>query len=70
LLKIRAQRLTTDLMVIRMKISGQKTDSMERRYNIVDSEDLSLANALPERRRQGGENVAAPGNSKKTDHAA
>jgi hypothetical protein len=24
--------------VIRMKISGHKTDSMERRYNIVDDE--------------------------------
>jgi integrase len=29
--------------VIRMKISGHKTDSMERRYNIVDDEDLDIA---------------------------
>jgi integrase len=36
--------------VVRMKISGHKTDSMERRYNIVDSEDLSIAKELLERR--------------------
>ena len=28
---------------IRMKISGHKTDSMERRYNIVDIEDVKEA---------------------------
>jgi hypothetical protein len=28
---------------IRMKISGHKTDSMERRYNIVDIEDVKDA---------------------------
>ncbi len=33
-----------------MKISGHKTDSMERRYNIVDAEDLSIAKDLMERR--------------------
>jgi integrase len=36
--------------VIRMKISGHKTDSMERRYNIVDAEDLANARELMERR--------------------
>jgi integrase len=36
--------------VVRMKISGHKTDSMERRYNIVDTEDLSIAKELMERR--------------------
>ncbi|HTB11118.1 MAG TPA: site-specific integrase [Bryobacteraceae bacterium] len=36
--------------VIRMKISGHKTDSMERRYNIVDAEDLANARDLLERR--------------------
>ncbi len=36
--------------VVRMKISGHKTDSMERRYNIVDAEDLASARELLERR--------------------
>jgi integrase len=36
--------------VIRMKISGHKTDSMERRYNIVDVEDLTMAKKLMEER--------------------
>jgi integrase len=38
--------------VIRMKISGHKTDSMERRYNIVDADDLSIAKEFMERRMQ------------------
>jgi hypothetical protein len=29
--------------VIRMKISGHKTDSMERRYNVADDEDIMIA---------------------------
>jgi hypothetical protein len=29
--------------VVRMKISGHKTDSMERRYNIVDADDMNMA---------------------------
>jgi len=36
--------------VIRMKISGHKTDAMERRYNIVDADDLSIAKEFMERR--------------------
>jgi|SRR5271165_2228333 len=43
--------------VIRMKISGHKTDSMERRYNIVDSEDLQMAKELLQNRRR------TPGNT-------
>ena len=43
--------------VIRMKISGHKTDSMERRYNIVDTEDLSIAKEFMERRMRMAETV-------------
>jgi integrase len=39
--------------VIRMKISGHKTDSMERRYNIVDGDDLTIAKALMQQRKKG-----------------
>jgi len=38
--------------VIRMKISGHKTDSMERRYNIVDADDLNMARELLQNRRK------------------
>jgi len=37
--------------VIRMKISGHKTDSMERRYNIADDTDLQFAKTLMEQRQ-------------------
>ncbi len=36
--------------VVRMKISGHKTDSMERRYNIGDTDDLSMAKRYMEER--------------------
>jgi integrase len=38
--------------VVRTKISGHKTDSMERRYNIVDVDDLTIAKEFMERRMQ------------------
>jgi integrase len=38
--------------VVRMKISGHKTDSMERRYNIVDADDLRIAKQLMEAGRK------------------
>jgi len=35
--------------VVRMRISGHRTDSMERRYNIVDDDDVLMAKALMEK---------------------
>jgi integrase len=35
--------------VVRMRISGHRTDSMERRYNIVDIEDIQSAKTLMEK---------------------
>jgi hypothetical protein len=41
--------------VVRMKITGHKTDSMDRRYGIVDTEDIELARGLMERLGRAGE---------------
>ena len=41
--------------VVRMRISGHRTDSMERRYNIVDVEDLRSAKELMRRHTAGRE---------------
>ncbi len=38
--------------VVRMKISGHKTDSMERRYSIVDGDDITIAKTLMEARKK------------------
>ena len=35
--------------VVRMRITGHRTDSMERRYNIVDAEDINTAKGLMEK---------------------
>ena len=43
--------------VIRKKISGHKTDSRERRYNIVDADDLNIAKEFMERRMKAAETV-------------
>jgi integrase len=40
--------------VVRMRISGHKTDSMERRYNIVDADDIKIAKTLMEARTKRG----------------
>ena len=37
--------------VVRMRITGHRTDSMERRYNIVDIEDIQSAKQLMQRRK-------------------
>jgi integrase len=47
---VRNMRRAGISQVVRMQISGHKTDSMERRYNIVDKEDLAHARELLERR--------------------
>jgi hypothetical protein len=39
------------------RLSGYKTDSMERRYNIVHTEDLSIAKEFMERRMKAAEPV-------------
>jgi integrase len=41
--------------VVRMRITGHRTDSMERRYNIVDIEDVKSAKDLMERRWKRGD---------------
>ncbi len=38
--------------VVRMRISGHRTDSMERRYNIVDIDDIQSAKELMQKRRR------------------
>src|SRR5580704_2197741 len=47
---IRNMRRAGIPQVIRMKISGHKTDSMERRYNITDLEDMANARDLLQKR--------------------
>jgi len=58
---VRNMRKSNVPQVIRMKISGHKTDSMERRYNIADDTDLQFAKTLIEQRQnvtEMAENVA------------
>lgn len=47
---VRNMRRAGISQVVRMRISGHRTDSMERRYNIVDVEDLRTAKELMERK--------------------
>lgn len=46
--------------VVRMRISGHRTDSMERRYNIVDIEDIQSAKELMQKRRRETAAEGAP----------
>ena len=41
--------------VVRMRITGHRTDSMERRYNIVDIEDIKSAKELMQRKTRHDE---------------
>src|SRR5947209_1485630 len=43
---IRNMRKAGVPQVVRMKISGHRTDEMERRYNIVDLDDIKEAKRL------------------------
>ena len=47
---VRNMRRAGVAQVVRMRITGHRTDSMERRYNIVDIEDIRSAKDLMERR--------------------
>lgn len=46
---VRNMRRAGVSQVVRMRITGHRTDSMERRYNIVDVEDIKTAKKLMER---------------------
>ena len=49
---VRNMRRAGVSQVVRMRITGHRTDSMERRYNIVDVNDLKSAKALMEGHRR------------------
>lgn len=50
---VRNMRRAGVAQVVRMRITGHRTDSMERRYNIVDIEDIRSAKDLMEQRNHG-----------------
>jgi integrase len=50
---VRNMRRAGVSQVVRMRITGHRTDSMERRYNIVDVEDIKSAKELMEGRVNG-----------------
>ena len=61
---VRNMRRAGASRVVRMSISGHKTDSMERRYNIVDGEDLKTAKELMEQRKKKAVAVSGEGKQK------
>ncbi len=50
---VRNMRRAGVAQVVRMRITGHRTDSMERRYNIVDIDDIKSAKELMQRRTGG-----------------
>ena len=56
---VRNMRRTGVSQAIWMRIYAQRTDSMERRYNIVDGDDLNVARELLQNRRKGTPDGAA-----------
>lgn len=50
---VRNMRRAGVAQVVRMRITGHRTDSMERRYNIVDIDDIKSAKELMQRRTEG-----------------
>jgi hypothetical protein len=48
---VRNMRRAEVPQVMRMRITGHRTDAMERRYNIVDIDDIQSAKELMQRRR-------------------
>ena len=49
---VRNMRRAGVSQVVRMRITGHRTDSMERRYNIVDVDDIRSAKELMETSRR------------------
>jgi integrase len=49
---VRNMRRSGVPQVVRMRISGHRTDSRERRYNIVDIEDIQSAKELMQKKRK------------------
>jgi len=52
---VRNMRRAGVLQVVRMRILGHRTDSMERRYNIVDVDDIRAAKELMQRKADNKE---------------
>jgi hypothetical protein len=53
---VRNMRRAGISQVIRIKISGTRPTAMERRYNIVDADELQMAKELLRNRRRTPEN--------------
>ena len=49
---VRNMRRASDPQVVRMRITGHRTDSTERRYNIVDIDDIKSAREMMQKRKK------------------